>query len=82
MTTEKQSSYFLRTQSTILNGENKINTNSLRYNVIGDKCCSNKKYLSMGNNRKKNKNIYRKIKIKKITKKKYARKSQWCFTYE
>ena len=75
MTTEKQSSYFLRTQSTILNGENKSNTNSLRYNVIGDKCRSNKKYLSAGNNRKKNKKYISKDKNqknKKITKKKYA----------
>ena len=75
MTTEKQSSYFLRTQSTILNGENKSNTNSLRYNVIGDKCRSNKKYLSAGNNRKKNKKYIsedKNQKNKKITKKKYA----------
>lgn len=75
MTTEKQSSYFLRTQSTILNGENNINTNPIRFNIIGNKCRSNKKYLSAGNNRKMNKKYIskdKKQKNKKITKKKYA----------
>ena len=52
MTTEKQSSYFLRTQSSILNGENNININTKTFRTNKRKL--NRNYLSAGNNRKKN----------------------------
>jgi len=54
MSKEKQSSYFLRTQSSILNGEKQINFNSFRDQVIVSKKASNRKYLSTGSNKKKN----------------------------
>ena len=65
MTTEKQSSYFLRTQSSILNGENNINIkkNTFRNN----KRQLNRNYLSAGNNRKKNRKY-----ISKNSKKTYV----------
>ena len=67
MTTEKQSSYFLRTQSTILNGGNQLNKNinSLRDNDIDKKRLSNKKYFSAGNKNKKNKRYISKNKNQK-----------------
>ena len=74
MTTEKQSSYFLRTQSVILNGEINNNRNSLRDN-IKPKSRLNKNYLSTGNNRKKNRRYISKSnnpKMKKNPKKKYV----------
>ena len=57
MKTEKQSSYFLRTQSTILNGGNQFNKNinSFREQDIDKKRTPNKKYFSAGNKNKKNK---------------------------
>lgn len=54
MSKERQSSYFLRTQSTILNGEKQINFNSFRDQIIVSKKASNRKYLSSGSNNKKN----------------------------
>ncbi len=73
MKTEKQSSYFLRTQSTILNGENNIN---IKINTFRDnKRQLNKNYLSAGNNRKKNRKYISKnnnTKIKKNSKKTYV----------
>mgnify|MGYP007101999331 FL=1 len=65
MTTEKQSSYFLRTQSTILNGGNQLNKNinSLRDKDIDKKRSSNKKYFSARN--KKNKRYISKNKNQK-----------------
>ena len=75
MTTEKQSSYFLRTQSVILNGEINNNRNSLRDNIKPNKSHLNKNYLSTGNNRKKNRRYISKSnnpKMKKNPKKKYV----------
>ena len=54
MSKERQSSYFLRTQSTILNGEKQNNFNSFREQIIISKKASNRKYLSSGSNNKKN----------------------------
>ena len=62
MSKEKQSSYFLRTQSTILNGEKQINFYSFRDQIIVSKKASNRKYLSTGSNKKKIEDIYQKIK--------------------
>ena len=65
MTTEKQSSYFLRTQSSILNGENNININTKTFR--NNKRKLNRNYLSAGNNRKKNRKY-----ISKNSKKTYV----------
>lgn len=71
MSKEKQSSYFLRTQSTILNGEKQINFYSFRDQIIVSKKASNRKYLSTGSNKKKNRRyISKNQKNEKQTKKK------------
>ena len=71
MSKEKQSSYFLRTQSTILNGEKQINFYSFRDQIIVSKKASNRKYLSTGSNKKKNRRyISKNRKNNKQTKKK------------
>ena len=76
MSKERQSSYFLRTQSTLLNGEKQINYNSLRDKITDNKYASNKKYLSAGKNKKKNKRYISKNenqkKVKQKTKRSYV----------
>ena len=54
MSKVRQSSYFLRTQSTILNGEYQKNFNSFRDKIIANKNASNRKYLSTGRKKKRN----------------------------
>ena len=70
MSKEKHSSYFLRTQSTILNGEKQIYFNSLRDNNIANNNSSNRKYLSTGSNIKKRKYLSKNKNKKNKTQKK------------
>ena len=76
MSKEKQSSYFLRTQSSILNREKQINYNSCRDKIMDNNHNLNKKYFSVGNNQKKNRRYISKNKNQKnkeqITKNTYV----------